>query len=176
MGCDTQPCQHCDSDKSFFPPQSYGTDEGFVQGGAELSRLFSNRKCQTSESSVQRQTSYQCQTSIQHQTSTAAEPTGKPDLKRQISMKKQEQWDKEIPEVPLMRVIKLNAPEWWIILIGIFGAAINGGFFPVWAILFGEVLTVFSLPADEVLDEIHLYAGLYIVLGFVSGTAYFLKV
>ena len=94
---------------------------------------------------------------------------------RQLT-KKQEEWDKEIPEVPLYRVIKLNAPEWYIIIIGMLGAAVNGCIWPAFALLFGEILDVFALPPSEILGEIHLWAGLFIVLGVVSGTGLFFKV
>ena len=60
--------------------------------------------------------------------------------------------------------------------IGILGAAVSGCMWPSFALLFGEILRVFALPPDEILDEIHLWAGLFIVLGVVSGTAVFLKV
>ena len=90
--------------------------------------------------------------------------------------KKQEEWDKDIPQVSLWRVMKMNAKEWWIIILGLLGAAVNGSIFPMFSILFGEVLAVFALPADEVIDEIHPWAGLFLVLGFVSATAIFIKV
>ena len=73
-------------------------------------------------------------------------------------------------------MIKLNAREWWIIIIGLLGAAVNGSIWPLFALLFGEILEVFARPADEILDSIHLWAGLFIVLGIVSGTGVFLKV
>ena len=61
-------------------------------------------------------------------------------------------------------------------LAGVVGAAVNGCIWPAFAFLFGEILEVFALPPDEVLDEIHVWAGLFIVLGVVSGTGVFLKV
>ena len=76
----------------------------------------------------------------------------------------------------LFRVIKLNAKEWWVILLGLLGAAINGSIWPLFALLFGEILEVFARPADEVLDAIHVWAGMFIVLGIVSGAGVFLKV
>ena len=76
----------------------------------------------------------------------------------------------------LYRVIKLNAREWWIILLGILGSAVNGSIWPLFALLFGEILEVFSRPANEVLGAVHLWAGLFIVLGIVSGAGVFLKV
>ena len=79
-------------------------------------------------------------------------------------------------QVSLLRVIKLNAREWWIIIIGLLGAAVNGSIWPLFALLFGEILEVFARPADEILDGIHLWAGLFIILGIVSGVGVFLKV
>ena len=59
---------------------------------------------------------------------------------------------------------------------GVLGAGVNGCIWPAFALLFGEILDVFALPPDEILDEIHMWAGLFIVLGVVSGTGVFLKV
>ena len=52
----------------------------------------------------------------------------------------------------------------------------NGVIFPMFAIIFGEIVEVFNLPIDQVFDEIHLWGGLFLLLGFVSGTAQFAKV
>ena len=73
-------------------------------------------------------------------------------------------------------MIKLNAREWWIIVVGMLGSAINGTIWPIFALLFGEILEVFSKPASEILGAVHLWAGLFIVLGIVSGAGVFLKV
>ena len=81
-----------------------------------------------------------------------------------------------ILQVSLLRVIKLNAREWWIIVVGVLGSAINGSIWPLFALLFGEILEVFSRPSDEILGAIHVWAGLFIVLGIVSGVGVFLKV
>ena len=74
--------------------------------------------------------------------------------------------------VPL--VISLSATT--CMYVGMVGAAVNGCIWPGFALLFGEILKVFALPPDQILDEIHLWAGLFIVLGVVSGTAVFFKV
>ena len=84
--------------------------------------------------------------------------------------------DEEIPVVPLHRVLRLNAKEWWIIILGLLGAAVGGSICPMFAIFFGEILAVFSLPADEILGEVPLWASLFIVLAVVSGLGIFAKV
>ena len=98
------------------------------------------------------------------------------EFKRQSLKRMQEEWDKEIPVVPLHRILRLNAKEWWIIVLGLLGAAVGGSICPMFAIFFGEILAIFSLPADEVLGEVPLWASLFIVLGVVSGLGIFAKV
>lgn len=61
-------------------------------------------------------------------------------------------------------------------MLGLLGSLINGSIWPLFALLFGEILGVFARPADEVLSATHLWAGLFIVLGVVSGVGVFLKV
>lgn len=79
-------------------------------------------------------------------------------------------------QVSLWRIMKANAKEWWIILLGLLGAFINGSIWPLFSLLFGEILEVFARPADQILSGTHLWAGLFIVLGIVSGGGVFLKV
>lgn len=113
------------------------------------------------------------QTSVQRQASATE---GK-SLKKVTSIgKKEEEWDKEIPPVSLGRVIALNAKEWWLIVLGVLGAAVNGCIYPVFAILFGEILNVFAMERDQIRSAVGMWAGLFLVLGVVSGIGFFLKV
>ena len=52
----------------------------------------------------------------------------------------------------------------------------QGIIFPTFAYFFGQVLRVFTLPFNQVLGAIHLWAGMFLVLGFISGIATFAKV
>lgn len=99
-----------------------------------------------------------------------------PPLSFSVLPTQQEEWDKNIPEVSLFRVLALNAKEWWMIGLGLLGSIVTGSIYPLFAIVFGYILEVFTLPADEIFNEIHLWAGLFLVLGLVSGVAIFLKV
>lgn len=76
----------------------------------------------------------------------------------------------------LRRVIAKNAPEWWLIVIGVIAAAINGCLFPAFSLFFGEILEVFTLPPDQVLRNTHLWAALFVALGITSGLSNFIKV
>ena len=117
----------------------------------------------------------QRQISFKRQGSSTAE--GKEATKRQTSIKKEEEEEEDIPEVSMFRVIRHNAKEWWMILLGSIGSAINGSINPLFAVLFGEIFQVFSNPnSDQVLNDIHPWAGLFLAFGVVSGLAIFFKV
>ena len=56
------------------------------------------------------------------------------------------------------------------------GAAVNGTLYPLFSIFFGEIVRIFSLEPSKVLAAVHVWAGLFLVLGVVSGIGIFLKV
>ncbi len=61
-------------------------------------------------------------------------------------------------------------------MFGLVAAFVSGSLFPAYAIFFGEVLDVLLVPPGQVLQSIHLWAGLLVTLAVVSGLANFLKV
>ncbi|XP_011403751.1 PREDICTED: multidrug resistance protein 1A-like, partial [Amphimedon queenslandica] len=123
---------------------------------------------------LSKQYSKQVSRQFSRQASTSED---KKDKKTRTEMlkKKQEEWDKDLPEVSLGRIMKLNAKEWWLLALGVLGASVQGSIFPVFAIIFGEALKAFSAEQDQVLNEVHLPAGLFLALAFVSALAVFFK-
>ena len=73
-------------------------------------------------------------------------------------------------------MIAKNAPEWWIITIGLIAAFCVSTVFPVYSILFGEILEALSLPSQQILKNIHLWAGIYLLTSVISGIGKFVKV
>ena len=63
-----------------------------------------------------------------------------------------------------------------MIVLGVVGAAISGCLFPSFAIIFGEIFAVFTLPPDQLQNQINLYAGLILALGVAAGVGTFMKV
>ena len=48
----------------------------------------------------------------------------------------------QLPKVSFMQLLRLNKPDWLLVLIGVICSAIIGCLFPLMAILFSEVLAV----------------------------------
>ena len=76
----------------------------------------------------------------------------------------------------MMQLIRSNTPEWWIIILGLLGSIVYGGVYPALSALYGEVLKVYASPSGEILDRLHLFASLFIVMGVVVGFASFVQV
>ena len=151
-------------------------DDVFVK--EDTARLFSPKRQRSVKGSDSGVGGVQRQISFKRQGSSTAE--GKEAAKRQTSAGKkkgeeEEEADKDIPEVSFLRVIRLNAKEWWLILLGVLGSAVNGSINPLFAVLFREILVVFVDPMT-VLERIHPWAGGFLVMGVVSGIAIFAKV
>lgn len=76
----------------------------------------------------------------------------------------------------MFQLMKENAPEWWIICLGLLGTMVFGGGYPALSVLYGEVLKVYASPSDEILEGLHAIASLFIVMGVVVGIASFVQV
>uniref|UniRef100_A0A7S1NMY1 Bile salt export pump n=1 Tax=Eutreptiella gymnastica TaxID=73025 RepID=A0A7S1NMY1_9EUGL len=65
----------------------------------------------------------------------------------------------------MMRTMKLNASEWPLLLFGLLGAAIAGTSYPLYSIIFAEVIGVFFKPIDVMRDEVGLWCLMFVALG-----------
>merc|ERR1712136_659796 len=81
----------------------------------------------------------------------------------------EEEEEEDIPDVPFSRVVKLNKPELPWIIVGCCACAVTGGIQPAFAILFSNVISVFSLPeGPEQQNRVNAYAGLFVALGAIQ--------
>ncbi|CAL4059023.1 unnamed protein product, partial [Meganyctiphanes norvegica] len=83
----------------------------------------------------------------------------------------------EIPaEVPLMKILSMNSPEWLYITVGVIGSAIQGSCMPFYAILFGDVLGSLALEdPDQAREEANFYAILFLGIGIVAAVSVFMQ-
>ena len=57
---------------------------------------------------------------------------------KQVDKEEEERTDKN--DVGMVRIMKVNSPEWPYVLCGILASVVVGAWIPVYAVLFGEVL------------------------------------
>ncbi|CAG8544756.1 10017_t:CDS:10 [Ambispora leptoticha] len=86
----------------------------------------------------------------------------------EIKAEKEEQDFSKLP-TPWFRIVKLIRSEIWFILMGSLGAAIMGAVFPLYSLIYSNILEVFSKPdPNEIIREANFWAGMFVVLAAVA--------
>ncbi|XP_043920640.1 ATP-dependent translocase ABCB1-like [Protopterus annectens] len=84
--------------------------------------------------------------------------------------------EEKVEEVPFSRVLAMNKPEWPYIIMGIFASLIAGGVYPAVGIIFAKIIGVFSEPDPTIKSQrTVLFSLIFLLLGFISLVAYFVK-
>ncbi|XP_059477636.1 ATP-dependent translocase ABCB1-like [Neocloeon triangulifer] len=84
--------------------------------------------------------------------------------------------DPEDVEAPVLAILKLNKREWKEITFGCIGAFIVGCSMPVFAVLFGDVYGVLSLPnPEDVREGTDYFSLMFLLVGVVTGVGAYLQ-
>ncbi|XP_008629567.2 PREDICTED: ATP-binding cassette sub-family B member 5 isoform X1 [Corvus brachyrhynchos] len=95
--------------------------------------------------------------------------------------KKMEVEEENLPAVPYLKILALNKPEWFYVLLGVIAAAVIGAVHPAFAVIFGKIIGAFQERDPEkrskntvLLSLIFLLLGViilaaYIIQGFMFG-------
>ncbi|NWI40354.1 MDR1 protein, partial [Picathartes gymnocephalus] len=90
-------------------------------------------------------------------------------------------YEENLPVVPYSKILALNKPEWFYVLLGVIAAAVIGAVHPAFAVIFGKIIGAFQERDPEkrskntvVLSLIFLLLGViilaaYIIQGFMFG-------
>lgn len=70
----------------------------------------------------------------------------------------------------------MNGKEWWLLLLGIVASISIGILFPLIALVFSQVVDAYAAPADQVVDDVSLWAGLLMVISVAYACAAFVQV
>ncbi|NWI87161.1 MDR1 protein, partial [Pitta sordida] len=82
----------------------------------------------------------------------------------------------ELPPASFLKIMKLNKTEWPYFVAGTLSAIINGALQPAFAIIFSEIIGIFSETDKTILrKQSNLYSLLFLVLGIISFFTFFLQ-
>ncbi|XP_056385038.1 ATP-dependent translocase ABCB1-like [Hyla sarda] len=81
--------------------------------------------------------------------------------------------EEELPSFSLNKILALNKPEFFFIVIGVIAAAICGGIYPTFAVIFGKMIGAFSITdKDERSQRTILLSLMFLALGVISLIVY----
>ncbi|NXL60490.1 MDR1 protein, partial [Chordeiles acutipennis] len=102
--------------------------------------------------------------------------TKKPEAQNYDPEEKTDSPDEELPPSSFLKIMKLNKTEWPYFVAGILSAIINGISQPAFAIIFSEIIGIFSETDKTILREkSNLYSVLFLVIGIVSFFTFFFQ-
>ncbi|XP_041056608.1 bile salt export pump-like isoform X2 [Carcharodon carcharias] len=109
--------------------------------------------------------------------STVRLSSGYLDDKDKVMEKEGEEEEEEnIEPAPVTRILKYNVAEWPYMLLGSLGAAVNGGVSPVYALLFSQILRIFSMQnEEEKRNQINSICLFFVIVGIISFLTQFLQ-
>ncbi|XP_040292276.1 ATP-dependent translocase ABCB1-like isoform X2 [Bufo bufo] len=84
--------------------------------------------------------------------------------------------EEALPTFSLKKVLALNKPESLYIIFGVIAAAVNGGIYPTFAVIFGKVIGAFSIQDPEQLRQRTILLSLmFLALGVISLIVYIIQ-
>ncbi|XP_035228451.1 ATP-dependent translocase ABCB1-like isoform X1 [Stegodyphus dumicola] len=75
-----------------------------------------------------------------------------------------------------MRLLKVSAPEWPYAVVGGISAILMGLHFPLFGVIFGNILGVLALPIDEIPEQRDFFCLLFLLMAITSGVFSFLQI
>ncbi|XP_011185431.1 ATP-dependent translocase ABCB1 [Zeugodacus cucurbitae] len=85
--------------------------------------------------------------------------------------------EENLDDSSLWPILKMNTPEWPQLLCGVLSSAIMGCAMPVFAVLFGEILEVLSVPDNTyVRENTNKYSLYFLITGIIVGLATFIQI
>ncbi|XP_030088446.2 ATP-binding cassette sub-family B member 5 isoform X2 [Serinus canaria] len=91
--------------------------------------------------------------------------------------KKQKEVEEEnIPDVPYLKILALNKPEWFYVLLGVIAAAVIGAVHPAFAVVFGKIIGAFQETDPEKRSKnTVLFSLIFLLLGVIILAAYIIQ-
>ncbi|XP_041322473.1 ATP-binding cassette sub-family B member 5 [Pyrgilauda ruficollis] len=91
--------------------------------------------------------------------------------------KKQKEVEEEnLPAVPYLKILALNKPEWFYVLLGVIAAAVIGAVHPAFAVIFGKIIGAFQETDPEKRSKNTVLLSLiFLVLGVIILAAYIIQ-
>uniref|UniRef100_A0A8C5JL82 Phosphatidylcholine translocator ABCB4 n=1 Tax=Junco hyemalis TaxID=40217 RepID=A0A8C5JL82_JUNHY len=84
--------------------------------------------------------------------------------------------EKSSPVTSFLKIMKLNKTEWPYFVVGTLCAIINGALQPAFAVIFSEIIGIFTETDKEALrKQSNLYSLLFLVLGIISFFTFFFQ-
>ncbi|KAK6044077.1 ABC transporter transmembrane region, partial [Cooperia oncophora] len=74
---------------------------------------------------------------------------------------------------PMSKVFSFNRDKWGFFVLGLIACIITGTVTPVFALLYAQIIQVYSEPVDQMKGDVLFWCGAFIVIGIIHATGFF---
>ncbi|XP_035706365.1 ATP-dependent translocase ABCB1 isoform X2 [Folsomia candida] len=96
-----------------------------------------------------------------------------PDPDRDRLVKEAEELNVELPSI--MKILRVNKPEWFHLMIGSLGCALTGIVMPVFAFFYSQMFETFGKKGSQLIDDAVFWSLGFLILAAVSFVGYFIR-
>ncbi|KAK5969331.1 hypothetical protein GCK32_014550, partial [Trichostrongylus colubriformis] len=74
---------------------------------------------------------------------------------------------------PMSKVFYFNRDKWGYFVLGLTACIITGAITPIFAILYAQIIQVYSEPVDQMKGDVLFWCGAFVVIGLVHAASFF---
>ncbi|KAK6016680.1 hypothetical protein OSTOST_17836, partial [Ostertagia ostertagi] len=74
---------------------------------------------------------------------------------------------------PMSKLFYFNRDKWGFFALGLIACIVTGTVTPVFAVLYAQIIQVYSEPVDQMKSDVMFWCGAFIVIGIVHASAFF---
>ncbi|ETN83249.1 ABC transporter, ATP-binding protein [Necator americanus] len=74
---------------------------------------------------------------------------------------------------PMSKVFYFNRDKWGFFFLGLVACIISGAITPLFALVYAEIVSVYSEPVDQMKKDVYFWCGAFIVVGLIHAASFF---
>ncbi|CAD5208160.1 unnamed protein product [Bursaphelenchus xylophilus] len=81
--------------------------------------------------------------------------------------------ERQLSPTPITKIMAMNREKWGWLALGLLGCCVSGLVMPFFALVYSQIIAVFSEPVDQLQKDALFWAAMFVVIGIVNGLGFF---
>jgi hypothetical protein len=95
-----------------------------------------------------------------------------PSSVQSIYKMQKEAEESQLKPTPMIKIFMFS-PNWFYWGVGLLGCILSGVVTPFFAIVYGQIVSVFSEPVENLVPDARFWSAMFVLVGILSGIGFF---